>query len=193
MGKKEANRSEDKEDVETDRQKGKEDQPTEEDICKAIKYLKDRKGSTITDIRKYLVAEVDKFKDATARKLDAHLKKAASKGVQNGRIAKTRGRFMLASSESGTESSKEQQKETSSKRNRRRRRGKCRVHKTNRRYCSRFTIVAYASDDRQDGEATFATSCREKLGQLEKEKAAAAENSVDGFVGSTLHAICDSH
>ncbi|KAI8770626.1 histone H1B, sperm [Biomphalaria glabrata] len=138
MGKKEANRSEDKEDVETDRQKGKEDQPTEEDICKAIKYLKDRKGSTITDIRKYLVAEVDKFKDATARKLDAHLKKAASKGVQNGRIAKTRGRFMLASSESGTESSKEQQKETSSKRNRRRRRGKCRVHKTNRRYCSRY-------------------------------------------------------
>uniref|UniRef100_A0A2C9LQT5 EF-hand domain-containing protein n=1 Tax=Biomphalaria glabrata TaxID=6526 RepID=A0A2C9LQT5_BIOGL len=49
--------------------------------------------------------------------------------------------------------------------------------------------VAYASDDRQDGEATFATSCREKLGQLEKEKAASSENSVDGFVGSTLHAI----
>ncbi|KAK0049781.1 histone H1B sperm [Biomphalaria pfeifferi] len=53
--------------------------------------------------------------------------------------------------------------------------------------------VADDSDDRQDGEATFATSCREKLGRLEKEKAASVEKSVDVFVGSTLDAICDSH
>uniref|UniRef100_A0A2C9M108 Uncharacterized protein n=1 Tax=Biomphalaria glabrata TaxID=6526 RepID=A0A2C9M108_BIOGL len=53
--------------------------------------------------------------------------------------------------------------------------------------------VADASDNRQHGEATFATSCREKLGQLEKEKTAPAESSALPFVGNTLHALCDSH
>ncbi|KAK0052612.1 histone H1B sperm [Biomphalaria pfeifferi] len=41
--------------------------------------------------------------------------------------------------------------------------------------------------------ATITRSTQERTGQLEKEKAAPAENRADGFVGNTLPAFCGSH
>lgn len=53
--------------------------------------------------------------------------------------------------------------------------------------------AAGANDNRNEGEKTITASSRKKTVQLEKEKAAHAEKSVDGFVWSTLHAVCHSH
>ncbi|KAH9496371.1 hypothetical protein Btru_010748 [Bulinus truncatus] len=140
--KSEVDRPDQNSEADPDRQKGREEAPlTDDDIYKAIKNMKDRNGTTIKEIRKYLVSTFDKFKNIPVRQLETSIKKATIKGVQNGRLARREGRFVMAKEPGDAASSSspvaQADSQTSSKRYRRRR-GKCRVHRTHRPYCSRY-------------------------------------------------------
>lgn len=109
---------------------------SDDDVCKAIRSLKDAEGSTYVQIRNYLLATNDKLRDVPNKQLEAGIKRVTFRGIQAGTMTKSRNglriRLSKGSDDGGSKMMRRRRGYS------RRRRGRCRVHRVNRPPCSRY-------------------------------------------------------